>query len=145
MQREGNSMANGQQKAQQNVDSFICWSATMKDDDYRQIVYRGSLSRVEIAKAIGCAKSALLQNPKLRNLLEELENGLRQKSVLPNMTKKAEIAKTEVKQYDKTASKSLQDAKRVAALEQEVLHLKMRLDRFKELSEVMSELGLDES
>lgn len=42
----------------------------MADDDYRQIVHRGKLNRNEVAKGVGCAKSALLQNPKLRGLLE---------------------------------------------------------------------------
>ena len=39
-------MANGQQKAEQYVNSFISWIATMKDDDYKQMEYRGNLSRV---------------------------------------------------------------------------------------------------
>jgi hypothetical protein len=54
-------MASGQQKAQQNVNSFLIWKATQSDDDFRQIIFRGSLNRGEIAKAIGCGKSALTQ------------------------------------------------------------------------------------
>lgn len=138
-------MANGQQKAQQNVDAFIRWSATMTDDDYRQIVHRGKLNRIEVAKGVGCAKSALLQNPKLRALLEELESDLRKRNVLPELTEKAKVVQSEPKQYDKTASKRLQDANRIAELEQEVLRLKMQLERFQELSEVIYELGLEDS
>ena len=137
-------MANGQQKAQQNIDAFIRWSATMTDDDYRQIVHRGKLNRIEVAKGVGCAKSALLQNPKLRALFEELENELRKRGVLPELTEAAKSARSEPKQYDKTSSKRLQDANRIAELEQEVLRLKMQLERFQELSEVIHELGLDE-
>jgi len=138
-------MANGQQKAEQYVNSFISWIATMKDDDYKQMEYRGNLSRVEVAKAVGCAKSALLQNPKLRILLTELEDKLRERSILPSLTDTAKSDLIKPKAYDKTASKRLQDSKRISELEQEVLRLKMQLDRFTELSEVMAELGLNES
>lgn len=138
-------MANGQQKAQINVDSFICWSASMTDDGYRQIVFRGNLNRNEVAKGVGCAKSALLQNPKLRALLAELEDELRERSILPPLTESAKSDQSKPKQYDKTASKQLHDSKRISDLEQEVLRLKMQLERFEELSEVMTELGLGES
>lgn len=138
-------MANGQQKAEQYVNSFISWIATMKDDDYKQMEYRGNLSRVEVAKAVGCAKSALLQNPRLRTLLAELEDELRERSILPPLTKSAKSDLIKPKQYDKTVSKRFQDSKRISELEQEVLRLKMQLERFTELSEVMAELGLDES
>lgn len=138
-------MANGQQKAEQYVNSFISWIATMKDDDYKQMEYRGNLSRVEVAKAVGCAKSALLQNPRLRTLLAELEDELRERSILPPLTKSAKSDLIKPKQYDKTVSKRFQDSKRISELEQEVLRLKIQLERFTELSEVMAELGLDES
>ncbi|MGB0833346.1 MAG: VPA1267 family protein [Psychrobium sp.] len=138
-------MANGQQKAEQYVNSFISWSATMKDNDYKQITYRGNLSRIEVAKAVGCAKSSLLQNPRLKTLLSELEDDLRERSILPPLTESAKSNQSKPKQYDKTASKRLQDSKRISELEQEVLRLKMQLERFTELSEVMAELGLDES
>ena len=52
-------MASGQQKAQQNLDAFLAWSATQTDDDYRQIAFRGQLNRIEVAKAVGFGKSAL--------------------------------------------------------------------------------------
>jgi hypothetical protein len=136
-------MANGQQKAQQNVEAFISWSSTMADDDYRQIVHRGKLNRNEIAKGVGCAKSALLQNPKLRGLLEALEIDLMEREVLPELTESAAKLTKAPQKYDQTASKRQQDAKRITELELEVLRLKMQLERFKELSEVILELGLD--
>jgi len=136
-------MANGQQKAQQNVEAFIRWSSTMADDDYRQIVHRGKLNRGEIAKGVGCAKSALLQNPKLRGLLDRLEVELRDREVLPKLTKSAVKLAKSPQRYDQTATKRQQDAKRITELELEVLRLKMQLERFKELSEVILELGLE--
>ena len=59
-------MANGQQKAQQNAAAFQAWSATQSEDDFKQIIFQGQLNRGEIAKAVGCGKSALSQNPELR-------------------------------------------------------------------------------
>ena len=62
-------MANGQQKAQQNLDAFEVWRVTQTDDDFKQIIFRGQLNRGEVAKAIGCGKSALNQNPALKEAL----------------------------------------------------------------------------
>ena len=72
-------MASGQQKAQQNLDAFQVWVATQQDDDFKQIVFRGQLSRIEVAKAVGCGKSALNQNSDLRKSLKQLEDNLRDK------------------------------------------------------------------
>lgn len=52
-------MANGRQRAQQNLDAFQVWVATQQDDDFKQIVFRGQLNRIGVAKAVGCVKSAL--------------------------------------------------------------------------------------
>ena len=62
-------MASGQQKAQQNLEAFEVWKATQTDDDFKQIVFRGQLNRIEVAKGIGCGKSALNQNPALKKAL----------------------------------------------------------------------------
>ena len=67
-------MASGQQKAQQNLAAFLAWQATQTNDDFKQITFKGQLNRMEIAKAVGCGKSAQLQNPALRNALQSLEN-----------------------------------------------------------------------
>lgn len=136
-------MANGQQKAAENLSSFIIWQATMTDDGFRQIVFRGGLNRGEIAKACGFGKSALNQNPQIKSALKTLEDDLRARNVLPQLSEKAKITKAEPKQYDKTASQRIRDAKRVAELEQKVLELEARLKRFEELSEVLLEMGID--
>jgi hypothetical protein len=128
---------------QKSVEAFMAWSATMNDDDYRQIVFRGSLNRTEVAKGCGIAKAALRQNPQVKKLLEQLESDLRSRQVLPLMTEKAKVASTQPKQYDQTASKRARESKRVAELEQEVLELRARLKRFEELSEVLTEMGMD--
>lgn len=141
-------MANGQQKAQQNFDAFQAWSATQTDDDYKQIAFRGQLSRTEVAKAVGFGKSALNQNPDIRKRLKKLEDDLREKGVLPPLTDTAKKEVDKPKQYDNTANRKALDSKRSSLLEAENIELKAKikelegkLKRFGELSETLSEMG----
>lgn len=141
-------MANGQQKAQQNFDAFQAWSATQTDDDYKQIAFRGQLSRTEVAKAVGFGKSALNQNPDIRKRLKKLEDDLREKGVLPPLTDTAKKEIDKPKQYDNTANRKALDSKRSSLLEAENIELKAKikelegkLKRFGELSETLSEMG----
>lgn len=139
---------NGQQKAQQNLNEFLTWIATQSHDDFKQIIYRGQLNRGEIAKAIGCGKSALTQNPAIRKELNDLEGSLRNEGVLPELTEKAKTKNDEPKQYDNTANRKVLDSKRLSSLEAENIELKAKvkelegkLERFGELSETLSEMG----
>ena len=141
-------MANGQQKAQQNAAAFQTWAATQSDDDFRQIIFQGQLNRGEIAKAVGCGRSALGQNPELRNHLKLLEDSLREKGVLPPLTAQAKASTDSPKVYDPTAHRRQLDSKRVSTLEQENIELKAkvnelqrRLERYGELSETLAEMG----
>ncbi|MEZ9005753.1 VPA1267 family protein [Vibrio splendidus] len=142
-------MASGQQKAQQNLEAFEVWKATQMDDDFKQIVFRGQLNRIEVAKGIGCGKSALNQNPALKKALKALEDELRGKGVLPPLTDAAKKNEAKPQAYDNTANRKLLDSKRVSSLEAENIELKAkvkelekRLERFGELSETLSEMGL---
>ncbi|EGQ8550240.1 hypothetical protein MW344_004650 [Vibrio parahaemolyticus] len=142
-------MASGQQKAQQNLEAFEVWKATQTDDDFKQIVFRGQLNRIEVAKGIGCGKSALNQNPALKNALKALEGELRDRGVLPPFTEAAKKNGGKPQAYDNTANRKLLDSKRVSSLEAENIELKTkvkelekRLERFGELSETLSEMGL---
>lgn len=142
-------MASGKQKAQQNLEAFEVWKATQTDDDFRQIVFRGQLNRNEVAKGIGCGKSALNQNPALKLALKELEDELRSNSILPPLTEAAQKEVDKPKAYDNTANRKLLDSRRVSSLEAENIELKAkikelekRLERFGELSETLSEMGL---
>ena len=65
-------MASGRQIAEENVQTFIAWVATKNDADYRAMVSRGVLSRTEIAKECGFAKSALVQNPRIKAIMRDL-------------------------------------------------------------------------
>ncbi|MEZ8306775.1 VPA1267 family protein [Vibrio splendidus] len=142
-------MASGQQKAQQNLEAFEVWKATQTDDELKQIVFRGQLNRIEVAKGIGCGKSALNQNPTLKKALKALEDELRGKGVLPPLTDAAKKNEGKPQAYDNTANRKLLDSKRVSSLEAENIELKAkvkelekRLERFGELSETLSEMGL---
>lgn len=142
-------MASGQQKAQQNLEAFKVWKTTQTDDEFKQIVFRGQLNRIEVAKGIGCGKSALNQNPALKNALKALEDELRGKGVLPPLTDAAKKNEGKPQAYDNTANRKLLDSKRVSSLEAENIELKAkvselekRLERFGELSETLSEMGL---
>lgn len=122
-------MASGQQKARRNVESFQLWSASMTEQDFVQITYRGKLNRAEVAKSVGCAKSALTQNPRIRQLLKELEDNLRNKKILPPATVPTSATdKNDVIQYDQKANKSVFDSKRLTQLEQENIALKAEIE-----------------
>ncbi len=125
-------MASGQQKAQQNLEAFEVWKATQMDDDFKQIVFRGQLNRIEVAKAIGCGKSALNQNPALKKALRALEDELRGKGILPPLTNAAKKNEDNPKAYDNTANRKLLDSKRVSSLEAENIELKAKVS-FKKL------------
>tara|TARA_B000000460_G_scaffold249504_1_gene230965 strand:- start:7796 stop:7987 length:192 start_codon:yes stop_codon:yes gene_type:complete len=56
---------NGQQKAQQNLEKFEVWQATQTDDDFKQIIFRGQLNRIEVAKGVGCASLLLTRIQRL--------------------------------------------------------------------------------
>ncbi|AHV37592.1 MULTISPECIES: VPA1267 family protein [Aeromonas] len=142
-------MASGTEKAKATVQAFELWMATQTDETYRQLSYRGSLSRSEITKAIGCGRSALVQNPELRRQLQKLEDQLREHGVLPPLTAQAIASVAHPKVYDPTTHRRLLDTKRVSILEQENIELKAqlrelkaRLERFGELSETLAEMGI---
>ncbi|MFK0570737.1 VPA1267 family protein [Endozoicomonas sp.] len=141
-------MASGQQTAQQSLKAFEVWKATQTDDDFKQIVYRGQLSRTEVAKGIGCGTSAFRQNPALKNAVKALEDSLRDKGVLPPLTESAKKAADKPKLYDTTANRRMLDVRRLSSLETENIELKAKvkelegkLERFGELSETLSDMG----
>ncbi|MFT4924084.1 MAG: hypothetical protein ACI8WB_000162 [Phenylobacterium sp.] len=138
---------NGQQKADVNVAAFEKWIASMSDDDFQQIVFRGQLNRGEISKGVNCAKSALRQNPRMADMLATLEDDLRNRGVLAELANQTDTDKP-IK-YDQEATKRTINANKAAKLEEENLALKAKvnaleeqLSRFTELSEALSEYGV---
>lgn len=126
----------------ESVAMFIAWEKSMTNTGFRQIVYRGRLSRTEVAKGCGFAKSVLTQNPEVRKLLKALESRLRQIGVLPEETAAKIEADSQPKKYDGKKNQHNQQQNRLRKLEQENLELKAKLRRFEELSEVVSEMGV---
>lgn len=147
-------MANGQQIAEENVLTFLTWSLSKKDSDFRNMAIRGALSRTDIAAECGFAKSALRQNPRIKKALQELEDGLRKRGVLPPLAtasaddgdeKEASVLPTP---QASQSGLSAQDARRLSRLEvenaglkAEVTELKRQLSKFAILQEVLSETG----
>ncbi|HQV09469.1 MAG TPA: VPA1267 family protein [Thauera sp.] len=70
---------NGQQKADENLTTFTSWAASKTDSDLRDMVTRGQLNRMEISRECNFAKSVLLQNPRVRDSLKQLEADLRER------------------------------------------------------------------
>lgn len=140
-------MASGQQLAEENVRIFTAWAASKSDDDFRTLASRGVLSRTEIAKECGFAKSALGQNPRIKAALLQLEADLRRREVLP-----LEAAKEEgpgmLPLRESGHRRTAVDAERLQRLEQEnaalraeVGELKQQLSGYRVLQEALALTG----
>ncbi|SDU24825.1 hypothetical protein SAMN05216296_2642 [Pseudomonas pohangensis] len=141
-------MANGQQTAEQNLAAFIAWSVSKSDDDFREYVHRGKLKRSEVAAECGFGKSALVQNPSIKNALETLECRLRSTGVLPPLVAATQPPHEEPPMRDREAKQRRNDGQRLNALEQEnaalraeLAQAKAMLERYKLLSSFMEETG----
>lgn len=140
-------MASGLQIAEENVRRFTTWIASKTDDDFRNLVSRGVLSRTEIAAECGFAKSALSQNPRIREALSNLETSLRERGVLPAVaTADEQVASLPARSPD--AARLARDAERLSRLEQENASLKAEnaelkriLGRYTVLQEALAETG----
>lgn len=141
-------MASGRQLAEENVKTFLSWVSSKTDDDFRAMANRGVLSRTEIAKECGFAKSALDQNPRIKEALRNLEDGLRQRGILPLPTTggPTDSAVKEMRRIDGGAN--ARDAERLRRLEQEnaslkveVAELKRLLQQFTVLRDALAETG----
>lgn len=142
---------NGQQLKEFYANAFESWKQTQSDDDFMQIIYRGQLSRKEMAKAIGSQTSVFRQNPVVKESLQNLEDTLRERGVLPPLVQSAKN-KNEPKEYSNKATTDILNIKRLAELEAENVELRAKVDelekelekleRYDELSEAVSEMGL---
>lgn len=132
---------NGQQKAEANLQAFEQWILVQTPESYANIMHRGKLNRVDIAKACDFAKSALTQNPRIRQRLETLEEDLREQGVLPPLSDMGKSENVEVSLYEAKPEQAM-DSKRLADLEKENLELKAKLARLEELAQVIEEMGI---
>jgi hypothetical protein len=139
-------LANGQQIAEQNLQAFLAWQAQMTDADYRQMVIRGVLSRTEIARACGFAKSSLDQNPRVKRSLKELEEYLRQKEVLPLKNESSTVPESgSLAKAENQARTSNERTQRLevecASLKAENAYLKKQLEKLRFLHQALVETG----
>lgn len=141
-------MASGQQLAEQNVQTFLGWVAGKTDEAFRQMVSRGVLSRKEIAKECGFAKSALDQNPRIKAALKGLEDELRRRGVLPPMAATSPDVGGEPVRCAPGKQRPLFEAERLHRLEQENAslraenaELKRQLERYAVLHEALAMTG----
>jgi hypothetical protein len=141
-------MASGQQLAEQNFQAFTSWLVSRSDEDFRQMVGRGILSRKEIAAQCGFAVSALNQNPRIKSALLGKEALLRDSGVLPAVAGvPGEAAAAPLMREPGSATRSF-DVERLRRLEQENAslraengQLKRELERYAILREALSTTG----
>lgn len=138
-------MANGQQLGLLNLQKFEAWKATMTDQDYKNMAYRGQLKRSELSAQTGICVSAFRQNDKLARALSALENSLRDSGVLDvknNEDKRSGTSPSPSKQRDKNASKVRILESENNKLRSDLLEAKAKLARLSELEEVISQMGI---
>lgn len=142
-------MASGQQLSEINFRTFTLWLGSRTDDDFKQIVVRGSLSRKEIASQCSFALSVVNQNPRIKTALRDKELHLRERGILPPIAVQTTGASagTLPMREQSSSSKSL-DAQRLgrlelenASLRAENSQLKRELDRYAVIRDVLATTG----
>lgn len=124
-------MLSGKQMAEKNVHTFSAWVASKSDEDFRAMASRGVLSRREVAKECGFAKSALDQNPRIKVALRDLEDALRQRGVLPQAVQVDPEAQATPLVREPGKLRAAQEAERLRRLEQENAGLKAEVSELK--------------
>ncbi|MGO3423840.1 MULTISPECIES: VPA1267 family protein [unclassified Pseudoalteromonas] len=131
-----------------NLDKLNAWIATQSDEDFKQIVNRGKLHRGQIVKESGVGRTSLKENVDVKNALVTLEERLRQKGILPALIERSGSSEDQPKLYDAAQRKKTKETGRLALLEAENIELKaenkalkLKLERFAEVSEALSDMG----
>lgn len=137
---------NGQQKADENLTTFTSWAASKTDSDLRDMVTRGQLNRMEISHECNFAKSVLLQNPRVRDSLKQLEADLRERGVLPPVV--VTEAASAVGGAESNSPRAAADKARLkrlesenAALKAELMEVRGQLARYHILDSLLSSTG----
>ena len=124
-------MSSGRQLGEQNIQTFVAWAASKTDDDFRAMANRGVLSRKEMAKECGFAKSALDQNPRIKAALRELEDDLRQRGILPSVVERNPETPQAPVTREPGRLRAGQEIERLRRLEQENAGLKAEVAELK--------------
>ncbi|MHB8354293.1 MAG: VPA1267 family protein [Burkholderiales bacterium] len=139
-------MASGRQKGEENVTRFISWMTSKSDAEFRDMATRGQLSRQEIARECDFARSVLIQNPRIRELLRAQEDELRSRGVLPP---RVESPKSDPDlPASQPSTHTMADQQRLkrleaenAALRAEITKLRADLNRYRILDAILAETG----
>ena len=130
-----------------NLATFKAWASSKSDADFRDMVFRGALSRTEIFKECGFARSVLTQNELVAGALAELEASLRERGVLPTRASSTPDG-SGVSVVVKKEAASAQLLERLSRLEQEnaslraeTRELRRQLSKFAVLQEVLEATG----
>lgn len=136
---------NGQQRSEQNLATFLSWMASKTDNDFREMVARGQLSRQEIARECGFAKSVLLQNPRVKDALKALETQLRERKVLPPVAETSESDAAPQATPNPRAAADKARLKRLesenASLRAELTEVRADLERYRLMDNVLCSTG----
>lgn len=134
---------NGQERAEQNFQVFQTWATSKTDADFREMVTQGRLNRGEICRECAFGRSALVQNPRIKDALHELEAQLRARGVLPAQAPVATVplrakgqlqAATEAERLRKVEAENV-------GLRAELSELRRRLKRFEAMESLLAETG----
>lgn len=138
-------MSNGQQIAEENYRKFMAWRAEKTPQDLRQLESRGVLSRVDIAKECGFAKSALAQNPRIKAALLQLEEELRLQGVLPPLAPTSTDVPAVRERRREPTGRETERMRRLeqdnAALRKENEELKRQLEKYCVLQLALAQTG----
>jgi hypothetical protein len=134
---------------EESIDKWKSWANSMTDQDFvLMTTSSGKLNRRTIAEGCGFSKSVLGSNGTIKKYLNDLENELRQRAILPQLTKKGEEESSGQNKINKESLNTSRKESRVPYLEQRILELeaennaiKGRLGRFSEIIDVYSDLG----
>jgi hypothetical protein len=134
---------NGQERADESFLAFQNWVSAKTEADFREIVTKGRLNRGEICRECNFGRSALVQNPRIKEALSHLEEQLRARGVLPAFASDVSVPFRPKGQFQSTT-----DAERLrkleaenAGLRAELAEARSRLRRFESLETLLIETG----
>ena len=124
-------MASPQEQGQIYLERFREWIKSMSDDDFRQIVYspKGILNRQQIKKLAGLSDQAIKKNENVKAELQNLENRLRERNVLPPLSEVGKESLSAPKLYDASSKRNALEHGRLGKLEAENQDLKVQLEK----------------
>ena len=143
-------MASGRQVAEESLQTFQVWILGKSDDDFRAMESKGILNRTNMAKECGFGTSTFRQNPRVKQALNELEDDLRHRGVLPPKIDESaeEKGSPAIAMREPSRLKAAQESERLRRLEQEnaalkaeVAELKQAYEKYAVLREALAQTG----